>query len=137
LETREIDDLVEIYTEAWRRGLKTTYYLHTKPRHSAEQSTTTVNKSQGTNKSGFANALKQQVVETPNQDAFAVSAPPAEPLFSGAVITIETSSVVNNEVNKEEIDQLVVIEKAKVLSVMNMQDCPVDPAERFLCEACQ
>ncbi|MEO6728897.1 MAG: ribonucleoside-diphosphate reductase subunit alpha, partial [Candidatus Dojkabacteria bacterium] len=35
LETREIDDLVEIYTEAWRRGLKTTYYLHTKPRHTA------------------------------------------------------------------------------------------------------
>lgn len=45
LETRNIDNYVEIYSEAWRRGLKTTYYLHVKPRHQAEQSTTKVNKS--------------------------------------------------------------------------------------------
>lgn len=44
LETRNIDDYMDIYTEAWRRGLKTTYYLHVKPRHQAEQSTTKVNK---------------------------------------------------------------------------------------------
>ena len=44
LETRNIDNYVDIYTEAWRRGLKTTYYLHVKPRHQAEQSTTKVNK---------------------------------------------------------------------------------------------
>jgi ribonucleoside-diphosphate reductase alpha chain len=46
LETRNIDDMVDIYTAAWKRGLKTTYYLHTKPRHQAEQSTTKVNKSE-------------------------------------------------------------------------------------------
>ena len=44
LETRDIDDYVDIYTECWKRGLKTTYYLHVKPRHQAEQSTTKVNK---------------------------------------------------------------------------------------------
>lgn len=51
LETRDIDEYVEIYSEAWRRGLKTTYYLHVKPRHQAEQSTTKVNKSEDVAKS--------------------------------------------------------------------------------------
>ena len=35
LETRNIDEYVEVYSEAWRRGLKTTYYLHVKPRQSS------------------------------------------------------------------------------------------------------
>jgi len=66
LETRNIDDYEEIYLEAWKRGLKSTYYLHVKPRHQAEQSTTKVNKSDamakasgGARKSGFGFAKKQ------------------------------------------------------------------------------
>ncbi|HTK39287.1 MAG TPA: ribonucleoside-diphosphate reductase subunit alpha [Patescibacteria group bacterium] len=65
LDTRNIDDYVEIYTEAWRRGLKTTYYLHVKPRHQAEQSTTKVNKTEemakasgGARRTGFGFAKK-------------------------------------------------------------------------------
>ena len=68
LETRNIDDYVEIYSEAWRRGLKTTYYLHVKPRHQAEQSTTKVNKSEelakssgGGRKTGFGFVKKPTV----------------------------------------------------------------------------
>lgn len=68
LETRNIDDYIDIYTEAWKRGLKTTYYLHVKPRHQAEQSTTKVNKSEelakssgGARKTGFGFAKKQAV----------------------------------------------------------------------------
>ena len=64
LETRNIDDYIEIYTAAWKRGLKTTYYLHVKPRHTAEQSTVKVNKSEsgtGPRKSGFGFAKKQSV----------------------------------------------------------------------------
>ena len=56
LETRDIDEMVKIYTAAWQRGLKTTYYLHVKPRHSAEQSTVKVNKAEttsGPRKAGF------------------------------------------------------------------------------------
>src|SRR5690606_10495972 len=45
LETRDIDEYIEIYTEAWRRGLKSTYYLHVKPRHQSEQTTVASNKS--------------------------------------------------------------------------------------------
>lgn len=64
LETRNIDDMVEIYTTAWKKGLKTTYYLHVKPRHQAEQSTVKVNKAEsngGPRKAGFGFAKKQTV----------------------------------------------------------------------------
>ena len=64
LESRSIDDMDKVYTEAWKRGLKTTYYLHMKPRHQAEQSTTRVNKAEalgGPRKTGFGFARKQTV----------------------------------------------------------------------------
>ncbi len=68
LETRNVDDYEDIYMEAWKRGLKTTYYLHVKPRHQAEQSTTKVNKTEemakksgGPRRSGFGFATKQTV----------------------------------------------------------------------------
>ena len=44
LETRDIDEYEKIYMEAWKRGLKTTYYLHVKPRHQSEQTTVSVEK---------------------------------------------------------------------------------------------
>jgi ribonucleoside-diphosphate reductase alpha chain len=47
LETRDLGDMMDIYFAAWERGVKTTYYLHMKPRHTAEQSTVKVNKSEG------------------------------------------------------------------------------------------
>lgn len=64
LESRSIDDMEKVYMEAWKRGLKTTYYLHMKPRHQAEQSTTRVNKAEaigggGGRKTGFGFAKKQ------------------------------------------------------------------------------
>jgi ribonucleoside-diphosphate reductase alpha chain len=46
LETRDLGDMMDIYYAAWERGVKTTYYLHMKPRHTAEQSTVKVNKSE-------------------------------------------------------------------------------------------
>ena len=66
LDTRSIDDMEKVYMEAWKRGLKTTYYLHMKPRHQAEQSTVKVNKSdaiaQTTGKKvGFGFAKKQAI----------------------------------------------------------------------------
>lgn len=58
LETRENDELSSIYSDAWEKGLKSTYYAHVKPRHSAEQSTVTVNKRESQGRKGFA-ALKE------------------------------------------------------------------------------
>jgi ribonucleoside-diphosphate reductase alpha chain len=46
LETRDLGDMMEIYFGAWERGVKTTYYLHSKPRHQAEQTTVHVNKAE-------------------------------------------------------------------------------------------
>lgn len=54
LETRDIDETIKIYTAAWKKGLKSTYYLHMKPRHTAEQSTVSVNKAKALGKAGFA-----------------------------------------------------------------------------------
>ncbi len=64
LDTRDIDTMMEIYSAAWKKGLKTTYYLHVKPRHQAEQSTVKVNKAEttaGPRKTGFGFAKKQTV----------------------------------------------------------------------------
>ena len=46
LETRDLGEMMDIYYAAWERGVKTTYYLHMKPRHQAEQSTVRVNKAE-------------------------------------------------------------------------------------------
>ncbi|NEN07108.1 ribonucleoside-diphosphate reductase subunit alpha [Diaminobutyricibacter tongyongensis] len=58
LETRDLGDMMDIYYAAWERGVKTTYYLHMKPRHQAEQSTVKVNKAEeiaaGATRKGFA-----------------------------------------------------------------------------------
>lgn len=53
LETRDIDETLKIYSAAWEKGVKTTYYLHMKPRHTAEQSTVRVNKAEKMGKKGF------------------------------------------------------------------------------------
>ncbi|PWB97309.1 ribonucleoside-diphosphate reductase subunit alpha [Homoserinimonas hongtaonis] len=59
LETRDLGEMMDIYYGAWERGVKTTYYLHMKPRHQAEQSTVKVNKAEEIStgaKRGFGSA---------------------------------------------------------------------------------
>jgi ribonucleoside-diphosphate reductase alpha chain len=66
LETRDIGDMMDIYMGAWERGVKTTYYLHMKPRHTAEQSTVKVNKSEdasGGARKGFGSASTPSTAE--------------------------------------------------------------------------
>ncbi|MFW2512827.1 ribonucleoside-diphosphate reductase subunit alpha [Demequina sp. SO4-13] len=50
LADRDVENMMELYSAAWKRGVKTTYYLHMKPRHTAEQSTVRVNKTEKMNK---------------------------------------------------------------------------------------
>jgi ribonucleoside-diphosphate reductase alpha chain len=64
LETRDIDETMRIYQTAWDKGLKSTYYLHMKPRHTAEQSTVSVNKATQIGKLGFG-ALRFAKKEEP------------------------------------------------------------------------
>ncbi|TPW75657.1 ribonucleoside-diphosphate reductase subunit alpha [Schumannella soli] len=85
LETRDLGDMMDIYYGAWERGVKTTYYLHVKPRHTAEQSTVKVNKTedldaQKTAKRGFGAAAP--AVAGASSEA-APSAAPARRGFGG------------------------------------------------------
>ena len=66
LEDRDIEKTMDIYFTGWKKGLKSTYYLHMKPRHTAEQSTVAVNKSAKLGKFGFASVFRK-VEETPIQ----------------------------------------------------------------------
>lgn len=96
LETRDIDETMKIYADAWDKGVKTTYYLHMKPRHTAEQSTVHVNKAEKMGKIGFgalgmkatpvaavapaapvgfAMPLQKTLVETPAPSPMASAAP--------------------------------------------------------------
>jgi len=80
LETRDIDETMNIYMAAWKKGVKTTYYLHMKPRHTAEQSTIRVNKGEAMGKKGFGviSGLKALMQ---SEDML--------PLQSGVVVNVE------------------------------------------------
>jgi ribonucleoside-diphosphate reductase alpha chain len=68
LQSRDVGEMVELYGAAWRMGVKTTYYLHMMPRHTAEQSTVKVNKAAQQTPAGGA----------PRRGFGAVAAPVAE-----------------------------------------------------------
>jgi ribonucleoside-diphosphate reductase alpha chain len=77
LETRDLDETMAIYATAWEKGLKSTYYLHLKPRHTAEQSTIRVNKAEKMGKIGFAAVAKaktenQSPIEKETEVAFSM-----------------------------------------------------------------
>ena len=78
--------MMDIYYAAWERGVKTTYYLHMKPRHTAEQSTVKVNKteelSQGA-KRGFGATAPAAAEATPAESAPAAPATPVKRGFGG------------------------------------------------------
>ncbi|WP_034807903.1 ribonucleoside-diphosphate reductase subunit alpha [Intrasporangium oryzae] len=72
LETRDLGEMARIYGAAWRMGVKTTYYLHVKPRHTAEQSTVRVNKAATTGRAtggfGFARPAAPGAVSATSPD---------------------------------------------------------------------
>lgn len=65
LETRDLGEMTRIYSAAWRKGVKTTYYLHMKPRHTAEQSTVSVNKAKSSGRSGGGFGFARKRSEAP------------------------------------------------------------------------
>lgn len=115
LETRDIGDMVDIYSAAWAKGVKTTYYLHVKPRHTAEQSTVRVNKAEALNGSGSAPSGPRRgfgaargTTATAPAPVVAPPAPAPDPVELEVVGTGEEAVA-----------------------------CPVDPQERLQCESCQ
>jgi len=154
LETRDVNEMMDIYTEAWRRGLKTTYYLHVKPRHSSEQSTIKVNKAKKLNKSGFGKT------KTPSEPTVKVEPEVKSKGFAVVEASNSESSKESEEetqsepakvsgggggfgfgkFRKKEDKQEKIRFKAEDKPTKNFamgQACPTDPAERANCEACQ
>ncbi|WP_053206471.1 ribonucleoside-diphosphate reductase subunit alpha [Jiangella muralis] len=107
LETRDIDDMVDIYSAAWAKGVKTTYYLHVKPRHTAEQSTVRVNKAESLAGAGASSGGSRRGFGA----ARAAASPAPEPAPAQELTVVDTG------------------EEAAA--------CPVDPQERLQCESCQ
>jgi len=86
LETRDIGDMMEIYYGAWERGVKTTYYLHMKPRHQAEQTSVRVNKAEeitGGARKGFGSAQSAAAEPTAAPASVPASSGPARRGFGG------------------------------------------------------
>jgi len=120
LDDRDIDKTMDIYFSAWRKGLKSTYYLHMKPRHTAEQSTVAVNKSEKLGKVGFASVfkkteevlmvekieekvavvteiIKEEVIEVTDKKAFTFPVEPivSQQIFSKVQVQIPASQQMN------------------------------------------
>jgi ribonucleoside-diphosphate reductase alpha chain len=83
LETRDLGDMMSIYSAAWERGVKTTYYLHMKPRHTAEQSTVRVNKAETIDQGAGASNGRRGFGASAPQPAAAAPAAPARRGFGG------------------------------------------------------
>lgn len=133
LDIRDIDEIMNVYTTAWDKGLKTTYYLHMKPRHTAEQSTTTVNKAEALGKRGFAVLKdKPKAAEEP-----VVVAQPAVEVKTTVTVTetIAAPAPVVSPVQNVAAAQPVMA-SAQMSSKPNIH-MPEDPMDALLCEGCQ
>lgn len=110
LETRDIEETMKIYSAAWKKGVKTTYYLHMKPRHTAEQSTVQVNKAQKMGKRGFAVAFEQEREKAP--------------IAFGGISALQPALIVPVVPEKvpEQVVSTIIVE---------------DPQEKFICDSCQ
>lgn len=138
LADRSVDAMTDLYATAWRKGVKTTYYLHMLPRHTAEQSTVRVNKTENINATGSASgrpaaAAVPTPVATggPARTGFAgfgaarkaTTPSPAAPTTSAAPPALPPSGATVLDLADTEIVDGVA--------------CPVDPMERLQCESCQ
>ena len=144
LETRDIDETMSIYTTAWKKGLKSTYYLHMKPRHTAEQSTTKVNKAEKMGKKGFsavASMKKENEVIIEAQPS--IQTPVQMPVIEKVPVAVAEAPIIQVPVSSTPSREDIM---AQLSSNPNIQIspkkakpkvCPVDPSELAQCEACQ
>ncbi len=128
LADRSVDGMTDLYAAAWRKGVKTTYYLHMMPRHTAEQSTVRVNKAENLNGAGAPSARAATAAgggpartgfgAAKAKRGFGFGSVPAVPAATPAVPVAEVDLT----------DDLEIIDGVA---------CPIDPMERMQCESCQ
>ena len=165
LATRDISETMNIYTHGWSKGLKTFYYLHMKQRHTAEQSTSRVNKSEvisGGRSFGFgkfksvtaalqpavAVGFEMPVAEPAPVATSSVAARMAEvmrqiPAFSSIAASATSQTAATIAENQfgfglavaKEAESVPAQKKIDAADALNA--CPVDPMERLKCDSCQ
>ncbi|WP_375001699.1 ribonucleoside-diphosphate reductase subunit alpha [Aeromicrobium sp. CTD01-1L150] len=123
LQSRDVGEMVDLYSAAWKMGVKTTYYLHMMPRHTAEQSTLKVNKA-----ASLSGGETSTGTDSGGRRGFG-AASGARRGFGAATAT-EKAPV-------EAAEQSVVPDEAQELDVIDGQACPIDPQERLQCDSCQ
>ena len=161
LETRDIDETMNIYSTAWKKGLKSTYYLHLKPRHSAEQSTVKVDKSSKFAKKAFG-AFASVRTELPVEEVaikspieVSILEPVAVPLSKMSAFTVEVPEVLEevplpkpfqgitpepaaNLFGRDARDgHLSRKEEEKKFKIVRSANYPSDPADALQCDSCQ
>jgi len=149
LEDRDIEKTMDIYYTAWRKGIKTTYYLHMKPRHTAEQSTVQVNKSFQIGKTGFAEVFRKTEISLIKEplikridEEIKINSPPEfdeklpssnyQSLTSGLEPSKQIFSKIQTQIKLNENVKTRIADK-KVYKI----HLPSDPQENFTCDGCQ
>ncbi len=144
LETRDTDEILKIYMTAWKKGLKSTYYLHMKPRHSAEQSTTKVNKTEKMGKTAFGafagakkSMEKDTVVEESPLDTMSIPETKSGP-FSSVQPTSSASDMASVTIEiPEPVTSALPLNPKIFVSKNPIKVCPTDPQELLQCDSCQ
>lgn len=146
LETRDIDETMNIYTAAWDKGVKSTYYLHMKPRHTAEQSTVRVNKAEMTGKRGFgavnqSGALFKAPAPTPEVKVEIPKAPEPSPIVVPTPAPVAQAPEPKPEPATQPEAPVIKVAEAVALAQNPKPKVtihgPVDPQDALLCESCQ
>ncbi|GEN79911.1 ribonucleoside-diphosphate reductase subunit alpha [Actinotalea fermentans] len=145
LADRSVDAMTDLYATAWRKGVKTTYYLHMMPRHTAEQSTVRVNKTENINATGSASGRPASAAPAP-----VATGGPARTGFAGfgaarKATTPSPAAPPSAAVPAVPAVPSVATEPPSGATVLDLADteivdgvaCPVDPMERLQCESCQ
>lgn len=141
LSARDIDNVMDIYTSAWEKGLKTTYYLHMQPKHTAEQSTVSVNKATAIGKSGFGK-LFQSAAPVSTQAPAATVAPAPAPTVEPVA---REEHVIERAAQAEPLPMSTPVVAAftpaaqapRPFSKAPTLILPEDPADAMTCEGCQ
>lgn len=134
LETRDIEETMKIYETAWQKGVKTTYYLHMKPRHTAEQSTVAVNKAAVMGKKGFA-AISSAPVNVQPAKMPEWDKPALQPKL---IVPEEAKKEIFSPVESGQVMTVSAPETEKVMLKPKLTiHAPEDPANANICDDCQ
>lgn len=150
LETRDIDETMKIYTTAWEKGVKTTYYLHMKPRHTAEQSTISVNKAKKIGKVGFgAVASAPKKIDAAEPRSFSMPLQTTLTSIPSPVVVIEekkefvlvqpkAQDITDGILESSQPVATSMSEPAKPMMGGGLKvHAPSDPQDELICDSCQ